>query len=106
MENKIKTTFASKVLAIVRQIPKGKITTYKQIATKLGNPKLARAVGNALNKNPSLIEIPCHRVVKSNGFVGGYCLGTQKKIELLKKEGIEFDKNSTVLNFQSRIFML
>ncbi|OYT34350.1 MAG: cysteine methyltransferase [Candidatus Aenigmarchaeota archaeon ex4484_52] len=83
--------FISKVLKIVKKIPKGKTTTYKKIAIKLGNPNLARAVGNALNKNPNPIKIPCHRVVRSNGFAGGYVSGTTRKIYLLKKEGIEFE---------------
>lgn len=103
MKNKIKLTFVSKVMAIVGQIPKGKIMTYKQIAIKIGNPKLARAVGNALNKNPRPVEIPCHRVVKSNGFAGGYCFGMQKKIDLLKKEGIKFNRNSIILDFHKRL---
>lgn len=79
-------------LSLVSGIPKGKVSTYMQIATALGNPKAARAVGNALNSNPHLIKIPCHRAVRSNGYVGGYALGAKRKIALLKKEGIEIKK--------------
>ncbi len=74
---------------ILRKVPKGKVTTYKEIAKALGNAHLARAVGLALNRNQTPIKIPCHRVVKSDGSVGGYKLGQNKKIELLKSEGIK-----------------
>jgi len=82
------TEFTKKVLAIVKKIPKGKVMTYKEIALKLGNKNLARAVGQALKRNPWPITIPCHRVIKSDGKLGGYSLGKKKKKELLKKEGV------------------
>uniref|UniRef100_A0A7V3ZTV6 MGMT family protein n=1 Tax=candidate division WOR-3 bacterium TaxID=2052148 RepID=A0A7V3ZTV6_UNCW3 len=82
------TEFTKKVLAIVKKIPKGKVMTYKEIALKLGNKNLARAVGQALKRNPWPIIIPCHRVIRSDGKLGGYSLGKKKKKELLKKEGI------------------
>lgn len=82
------TKFAKKVLMIVKRIPKGKVMTYKEIAIKLGNKNLARAVGQVLKRNPSPIVIPCHRVVRSDGKIGGYSLGIKKKKELLRKEGI------------------
>ncbi len=71
---------------MVKTIPKGKVLTYKQVAQKIGRPKAFRAVGNALSKNHDL-QIPCHRVVKSNGEIGGYNKGMVKKRVLLKKEG-------------------
>lgn len=80
--------FAQKVLAIVKKIPKGEVMTYKEIAIKLGNKNLARAVGQALKRNPYPIVIPCHRVIRSDGKIGGYSLGIKKKKELLKKEGV------------------
>ena len=80
------TDFQEKVYGVVRKIPKGKVLTYKEIAAAIGNPKAYRAVGNALNKNP-FREVPCHRVIRSDGKVGGYARGTKKKTELLKKEG-------------------
>jgi len=55
--------------------------------------KAYRAVGNAMNKNPYAPEVPCHRVIKSNGFVGGFASGPKKKIQMLKKEGIEIKNN-------------
>ncbi len=81
--------FAEKIFERLKKIPAGKVTTYKALAVAAGNPNAARAVGNILNGNPNLISVPCHRVVKSNGDVGGYALGTEKKIKLLRKEGVE-----------------
>jgi len=80
--------FNNSVLAICKKIPKGKVSTYKLIAKKINSPNAARAVGNALNKNKFLVKIPCHRVVLSSGFVGGYAKGAKEKIKLLEKEGV------------------
>lgn len=79
-------SFKEKVFAVVKDIPKGKTLTYKEVAKKIGNPRSFRAVGNVLNKNydPS---IPCHRVVRSDGKTGGYNRGESKKREILKSEG-------------------
>lgn len=90
-------SFNEKVLMICSRIPKGKVSTYKEIARKIGSPNSARAVGNALNKNPFIGKIPCHRVIRSDGFVGGYAKGTKRKIALLKKEGIKIDKNGKII---------
>jgi O-6-methylguanine DNA methyltransferase len=79
--------FRQKVLKIVSKIPKGKVLTYKQVAKLAGRPKAYRAVGNILNKNYDL-QIPCHRVIRSDGKVGGYNRGARKKINLLKKEKV------------------
>lgn len=81
------TNLSEKVYKIVKEIPKGKLTTYKDVAFNLGNPKLARAVGNALNKNNNP-KIPCHRVIRSDGKIGGFNKGKKNKILLLKKEGV------------------
>ena len=81
------TTFADRVRAIVRKIPKGKTMTYKEVATKAGNPKAARGVGAIMRSNYNR-DIPCHRVVKSDGSLGSYNRGgTLRKRELLKEEG-------------------
>lgn len=80
--------FNEKVWNLTKKIPKGKVTTYKIIGKKL-KTKAYRAVGNALNKNPYWPKVPCHRVVKSNGEIGGFSRGIKEKIKLLKKEGIE-----------------
>lgn len=86
------TIFEKKVFSLVRKIPRGRVTTYQILAKKLGNSGLARAVGNALPKNPHLIKVPCHRVVKSNGWVGQYAGGLAKKIQLLHNEGIRIQR--------------
>ena len=79
--------FYEKCYAILKKVPKGKVTTYKEIARAL-NSKAYRAVGTAMNKNPYAPIIPCHRVVNSNGKVGEFFSGTNKKIKLLKSEGV------------------
>lgn len=84
--------FNEKVWAALRLIPKGKVATYKEIARYLGRPKAARAVGNACNKNPHAPEVPCHRVVRSDGRLGGYAGGFNKKEKLLRREGLQADK--------------
>lgn len=80
---------AEKIFSLVRQIPRGKVTTYAEIARAAGSKKLARAVGRILSKNHKPNEIPCHRVVMSNGKVGGYKWGVAEKIKLLRREGVE-----------------
>jgi len=77
--------FSNKVLNIVSKIPKGKVLTYKEIAKKAGNEKACRAVGNILNKNYDK-NIPCHRVIRSDGKTGGYNRGEKLKIKILKTE--------------------
>ena len=73
---------------ILREVPRGKVTTYREIARALRS-KAYRAVGNAMNKNPHAPKVPCHRVVKTDGSVGGFASGTKNKISMLKGEGIE-----------------
>ena len=81
------TDFERKVLIATSSIQKGKVKTYKQIAKEIGNPRAYRAVGTALKNNPLPVTIPCHRVIRSDGGIGGYALGRKKKVTLLKKEG-------------------
>ena len=85
------TPFQKKVFDFVRQIPKGQTVTYQQVAQRIGKPRAYRAVGNALNKNPFSFrlggDVPCHRVIKSDGSIGGFASGSNKKLQLLKKEG-------------------
>jgi len=81
------TLFQKRVYKIVKKIPQGKVLTYKELAKLAGSPRAFRAIGNILNKNRDP-KTPCHRIVRSDGQVGGYNSGTKKKIVLLKKEGI------------------
>lgn len=85
-------SFAEKCYQLLQRVPEGQVTTYKELAHALGT-RAYRAVGQAMNQNPRLIEVPCHRVVCSNGEIGGYALGVQKKIELLQKEGVVVKSN-------------
>lgn len=78
--------FTEHVYAVVRAIPRGEVMTYKEVAKKVGRPGAYRAVGNALNKNTDK-TVPCHRVIKSDGSVGGYNGLKGRKESLLEKEG-------------------
>ncbi|MBN1151284.1 MGMT family protein [candidate division WOR-3 bacterium] len=90
--------FQKKVLAIESLTPRGFVTTYGCLARKIGLPRSARAVGNALKNNPFPIVIPCHRTVMSDGSVGGYQGGKKMKRRLIEMEGVDFDlKNRVVL---------
>ena len=89
------TEFEQQVYKLCKKIPKGKVSTYGEIAKAIGS-KCSRAVGNALNKNPYAPVVPCHRVVRSNGGVGGFASGQKNKIKILKKEGIEIKGNKIV----------
>jgi len=82
-----KKIFADMVYQVVKRIPEGKTLTYKQVAIKAGRPLAFRAVGNILNKNYDK-NIPCHRVIRSDGKTGGYNRGSLSKIKILKKEAL------------------
>ena len=83
------TKFQIKVWKYLLKIPKGKVKTYKEVAIGIKMPKSARAVANACAKNPYSPKVPCHRVIRSDGTIGGYSApgGTKTKKNLLKKEG-------------------
>ena len=85
---KLTPRFREKVYSVVKKIPRGKVLTYKQVAKIAGSPKAYRAVGNIMHNNPDLENIPCHRVVRSDGRAGGYRDGRAKKIKILKSEGV------------------
>lgn len=96
------TPFRKAVYKATRKIPKGKVATYGQIARFIGRPKAARAVGNALNSNPFSPKVPCHRVVNSDGKIGGFASGTAKKVALLRKEGLKV-KDGKIVDFRGAI---
>lgn len=85
----MKSNFFEDTYQATKKIPKGKVATYGQIAAFIGRPKAARAVGQALNKNPYAPIVPCHRVVASNGHLCGFAQGLKAKEEILEKEGIK-----------------
>ncbi|MBU0894287.1 MAG: MGMT family protein [Nanoarchaeota archaeon] len=95
-------SFSEKIYKLTSKVPKGKVTTYGELAKAL-NCKAYRAVGTAMNKNPNWPKVPCHRVVKSNGQVGDFASGVKKKIKLLKKEGIEVKKGK-IENFNKVLY--
>jgi methylated-DNA-[protein]-cysteine S-methyltransferase len=94
--------FNERVYRVCRKIPKGKVSTYKEVAHVL-NCRAYRAVGRALNKNPYAPKVPCHRIINSNGFVGGFASGAKNKIKLLEKEGIKI-KRCKIVDFEKKLF--
>jgi O-6-methylguanine DNA methyltransferase len=91
------TLFQAKVLSVVSKIPSGKVLTYAQVAAKAGNPKASRAVGSIMAKNQDK-NIPCHRVVKSDGSIGMYNgLRGISKEAILKAEGVKFNVSGKVV---------
>jgi|TARA_B110000263_G_scaffold75228_1_gene65707 methylated-DNA-[protein]-cysteine S-methyltransferase len=84
------TAFQTDVWNQIKKIPKGETMSYKDIAIAIGRPKASRAVANACGKNPNPIIVPCHRVIASDGSIGGYTGngGIKTKRQLLKKEGV------------------
>lgn len=116
-------SFSEKCYTLLKKVPKGKVTTYKALAEALGT-KAYRAVGNTMNKNPYK-DVPCHRVIKTNGEVGGFAerlcgrdknkpsrtragsrvSGTGNKIKILKKEGIPI-KNGKIQNLNQYLYSL
>ena len=102
-------SFNEKIYALLKKVPKGKVTTYKALAEALGT-KAYRAVGQAMRCNPYAPKVPCHRVVKSDGSIGGF-MGKMKsnskevgkKTQLLQKEGIEI-KNNKIVRFEKMIY--
>ena len=99
--------FDNKVWEACKKIPKGKVSTYQEIA-KFLDSKAYRAIGQALKRNPYAPKVPCHRVVKTNGTIGGFMGKTKgseitKKINILSKEGISV-KNNNIENFEKVLF--
>lgn len=96
-------SFREKVYLTVRRIPRGRVAAYAAVAREAGRPRAFRAVGNILNANPTIknigiskyrsVKVPCHRVVRSDGRVGGYVYGTKAKTKLLRSEGIKITGN-------------
>lgn len=100
-------TFNERVWKKMRRIPKGKVTTYKELA-KAMKTKAYRAVGNACRENPYAPEVPCHRVVKTGGMIGGFGGETKgknidEKTELLRKEGVKVI-DGKVVDFEKKLY--
>lgn len=97
------TNFKQSVYALAAKIPRGKVSTYSAIARALGKPNAARAVGNALNRNKDLRRVPCYRVVRSDGSLGGYAKGAAKKPAMLRADGIPVHKGK-IADFKTYLF--
>ncbi len=98
-------SFNQQVWNLCKKIPRGRVTTYKELGKALGKGQVYRAVGNALKRNPYAPEVPCHRVVSSDGSLGGYCgkMNSPKKRKMLEKEGIEVINNK-IKNFEEKLY--
>jgi deoxyribonuclease V len=88
---------------LVRQIPPGRVSTYGAVAKALGNSGYARAVGKYMNKNPDADTMPCFKIVKSDGSLGGFGLGSDDKIRRLNKDGIKV-KDGKIVDFEKVFF--
>jgi methylated-DNA-[protein]-cysteine S-methyltransferase len=95
---KYKTQFERDVLVATFRIPKGKVSTYKRVAEKIGRPKAYRAVANALHKNPLWPVVPCYRVVGSDGSFGGPKKGAEDRRNSVAKEGIPIENGKVKLS--------
>lgn len=101
MQDQMQLPFNERCYRLLMQVPPGEVTTYKALAEALGT-KAYQAVGRAMNQNPNLVIVPCHRVVNADGRLGGYVLGQQQKQWLLEKEGITF-QSGKVQSFKSKL---
>ena len=97
------TPFQSQCYEALKKIPSGYVISYGGLAKMIGRPKAQRAVGSAMNKNPFAPRVPCHRVVKSNGDLGGFADDINLKKKRLQEEGVEV-LNNKIVNFQSILF--
>lgn len=100
--NSSRASFFEQCYALIAKVPRGRVTTYKEIAEALGT-KAYRAVGQAMNKNPYAPKIPCHRVVGSDGTLGGFAHGAKAKTQLLKEEGVSVDAGR-IVDFERRLY--
>jgi methylated-DNA-[protein]-cysteine S-methyltransferase len=91
-----------KLYELLAKIPCGRVTTYKELADKL-KTKGYRAVGQIVGANPNAPKVPCHRVVKTDGGLGGYAFGLKKKIEILASEGVKIS-DGKVVDFEKKLF--
>ena len=89
------------VYNLLLNIPLGNVATYGDLAKALDHPSASRLIGKILGRNPNPVKVPCHRIVLSNGKLGGYIHGIAKKKELLEKEGILFKNNTTIYDFKN-----
>ena len=92
-----------KIYRKLLEVPSGHVTTYGDLAKAINLKNGQRIVGQIMKKNPFPVIVPCHRVVKSNGTIGGYAYGLERKKYMLSKEGLKINDNK-ILNFKKNIF--
>ena len=97
-------SFDEKCYEVLRRVPVGRVTTYGEIARALGSGAF-RAVGGAMNRNPYAPEVACHRVVCSDGRIGGFANAVEIKVDLLRSEGVEV-RDGRVVDFEEKFFRL
>lgn len=102
MKTKSAKTFSERCYELLVTVPKGKVTTYRELAEALGT-KGYRAVGQAMNRNPNAPRVPCHRVVCTDGSLGGYAGGLPKKVKLLASEGVTV-RDGRVVDLEKKLF--
>ena len=96
-------TLSTKVYRKLLQVPNGKVTTYSELANAVGLKNGQRAIGMIMKKNPFPVIVPCHRVVKSDGKIGGYAYGERVKSKMLADEGIKI-KDGKIIDFDKTTF--
>jgi methylated-DNA-[protein]-cysteine S-methyltransferase len=96
--------FAERCYAVLRLVPAGRVTTYQELAHAIGS-RAYRAVGSAMRKNPFAPQVPCHRVVRGDGSLGGYAKGPRAKERLLRSEGVQIT-NGKVVDFSAVFYRL
>jgi len=96
---KVGKTFQEKIYQVVAKIPKGRVLSYKEVARRGGNAQACRVEGNIMNRH-NIKGLPCHRVIRSDGRVGGYKWGTKKKIKRLQAEGVKISKDGKIIGFK------
>ena len=94
--------FDKKLYAALKQVPRGRVTTYKELARAV-HSRAYRAVGQAMGRNPFAPKVPCHRVVRSDGSLGGYSGGLKRKVAILKREGVKIS-GGRVSDFKSKFY--
>ena len=92
-----------KVYKKLLEVPKGKVTTYGELAKAIGLKNGQRVIGRIMSKNPYPVIVPCHRVIKSDGKIGGYAWGEKVKAKMLSNEGIKI-KNGKILDMKKAIY--
>ncbi|MFH1401033.1 MAG: MGMT family protein [Nanoarchaeota archaeon] len=97
-------TFSQRCYDVLRKVPKGRVTTYAQIARAL-DTRAYRAVGQAMHRNPRAPSVPCHRVVASDGSLGGFASGPEAKIRMLRMEGVQVE-GGRIVDFKKVFYPL